>query len=772
MRCITMVCSLSLLLVRLLFGTETGQLTGTVLDARTASPLAGANVLLLGTKLGAATDLNGSFLIDNLPLGVYNLEARMMGYAPQVRTDIVIRPKHDNPVEILLEATELALDEVVVRPDYFATRTQSGGPSVSFQREEVRRAPGSAEDVSRIVQNLPSVGMGMGDDRNDLIVRGGNPMENLILLDGHPVSNIDHYSTQGSTGGPIGMLAVDMLDDVQFSAGGFDTRYGNRLSSVMDLRFREGDREHLRGKANLSMGGAGATLEGPLSGSGSWLFTFRRSYLELLKSQIGTDGVPVYSDLSGKVIWEPAKNWTLGLVLLGGQSLIEWSADTDDVDEDSADESVYDEVRRVTTGLSLRHVTQSGTVDHIRYTLNHMLRDDVYSTWNNSLSMSNNSIEAIHTLEVSRDVLRKRWDLRIGLGSEYEDDGHHVVINPYIDDLGQAQPGSTTDHDFDAHSYWSYGDVTLRPFSGTSLRAGLRADYFEAIDEVALQPRAGLRQDFSDRWSFDLTIGVYAQNLPGIWLSQQEEPERMEAMRCLQYQCALEYRPQPWLLCSVEPYYRKYSDLPVSGLHPEIPVNNLIGGSFGFPETGQMTTGGEGRSYGVEFLVRRKLAKGVYGMLSYAWSKAEYRTPSSDWILGAFDRPHSFSLVGGWLINSRWELSGRWRYCSGAPTTPLDEEASIAEGHTIRDYAHYLSERLPMYHRLDLRVDHRIHGKRWDWVVYFDMQNVYNRSNVNGYYFRREALEGMVDGQPVYSYKREEVLGWSIMPVGGFSVEF
>lgn len=291
----------------------TGTLKGTIVDRATQQPLPGANIVVLDAQAGGIAGEDGRFIIPGMPLGVHRLQVSMIGYQTAIRPDIVVRANRITAVEVELEEQPLGMEETVVTADYFSQVEEEAVSTVNFNYEEIRRSPGAAGDISRLLQALPAINMA-SDDRNDLIVRGGSPAENLVIIDNIEIPNINHFPTQGASGGPIGLLNIDLIADVNFSAGGFPATYGDRLSSVMEVDLREGNRDELDIQANLDMAGAGFIFEGPLSaGRGAWLVSARRSYLELIVDAIGTGAVPRYSDLQGKITrdhWEFSGRWS------------------------------------------------------------------------------------------------------------------------------------------------------------------------------------------------------------------------------------------------------------------------------------------------------------------------------------------------------------------------------------------------------------------------------------------------------------------------------
>lgn len=733
-----------------------GTLSGRVLDARTQEALAGATVQVVGLNLGSRANEDGRFRLEGVAAGVHSLRVSQLGYATVVQTDVVVRPGREEPLVLRLQPADLQLQGMEIRPDYFAARTNQGAVTQQFSREEIRRAPGSAEDVNRLVQALPSVGMGGDDQRNDVIVRGGNPMENLFLVDGHPIHNINHFGSQGSTGGPIGLIHVDFIDQVQFSPGGFDSRFGDRLSAVMDIHFREGSRRSVEGEAMVSMAGIGLEMEGPLArGRGSWLLGARRSYLELLKEQIGYAKAPVMADLGGKFTLDLDSSWQLAGLLLSGANGIRFTTE-EDPDQNF---NVKNDQFNISGGLSLRRLGQAGRQSRLRLTVNHQDFDNAYSAWNEVNRIANRAWEQSWDLGLEQTWPTRRADFSLGLGLERSLSQHRVDLREMISAWGDTLPDNQLDLFHQQNRLWGFVQSDWRLAPGRLLGAGLRLDQDSHSGTLELQPRLSLRQELGARWALNAAAGRYAQGLPVYWRVQGEAGAKPLSMRSDHLQAGVEWRPWPEVLVSLDAFLRRYSHLPVSALNPTLPLADA-GSYYGYSYLGELESTGKGLSRGVELLVQKKLSQHSYGSFSYSWSISRYKTPAGSWVLGPFDRRHMATVIVGWIPSHRWELSMKWRIYGGLPTTPIDEAASLAAGDTRYQLEAYQDDRQGLYHRLDLRLDHRIQGRRFNLVQFWDIENAYDRRNEAFTYWHHQDAE------------IKTWYGWRIMPVYGLTLEF
>ena len=301
---------------------QKGAIRGHVVDQTTLQPLVGANIVIKDTPMGASTDMDGLYEIEAVPVGIYILEISYMGYQKQTLPSVVVKTNRTTQVNASLSTDVVKGDAVTVTAGYFSKNEGSPVSALSLNHEEIRRSPGAREDVSRMIQNMPGVNMS-DDDRNDLIVRGGSPTEVLFMIDHFEVPNPNHFGTQGASGGPISMVNNEFIENVDFSSGGFGAAYGQKLSGFMDIRFREGSRQRMHGKLNLDFGGAGGFVEGPLNnGKGSYLLGFHRSYLELIKKYVAEDGLPIYTNMQGKIVYDLNPSNQLNMLFLGGDDKI------------------------------------------------------------------------------------------------------------------------------------------------------------------------------------------------------------------------------------------------------------------------------------------------------------------------------------------------------------------------------------------------------------------------------------------------------------------
>ena len=739
-----------------------GSVHGQVLDAATRRPLSAAAVVVLDRGLATVTGDDGRFTLEGVPAGLHRVQVVLIGYESAILHDVVVRPDRVTPLAVALDEGAPTVNEVVdVTPDYFSAEEEAAVSTVSFSYEEIRRAPGSAGDVSRMLQVLPGVGMAT-DQRNDLIVRGGSPGEHLTVVDNIEIPNINHFPTQGASGGVIGLLNTDLIADVSFSAGGFGVEHGDRLSSVMVVTQREGNRSELDAEVSTSMVGAGVLLEGPLArGRGSWAVSARRSYLELIAGIVGAIGtggaVPRYGDFQGMAALDVGPTHRLQVLGLGGVDAIDLSLD------DREDAEVASRARQVVGGLNWRWLWSGNGYAETSVA---RTRADF------GVHVTEGAADDARTLfdNESREqelVLRSHWRFRPRAGTAL---GWGVTARRLSGDFdlfarSERTRLGTRDERLDVRlsltgrktGAFASVEQSLGPRLTATL--GGRFDHFTLNRQGAWSPRLRLAYDADARTTLTAAAGVYRQTLPAWLLAQHPDNRRLDDQRADHYVAGVRRRLTPSTLLSVEAYRKDYRGLPFDPDDPTALVVDRFA-DFRTPAPGRLVGGGRARSHGVEALVRKKLARDVHGLASYAYAVSRYTDAAGVERDRTFDHRHVASIVVGYRPNDRFEFSGRWRYAGGRPYSPFDPVLSAQAGAGVVRRDRINTERHTAYHRLDLRFDHRRHFRGVTLVSFFSVLNVYDRDNVCHYYWDAG------DNRP------RRATQWGLLPVGGFELEF
>ena len=733
-----------------------GVVAGRVLGVDDA-PLAAAVVRVLpargavdSTAVATTTDAAGRFLLRGVRSGVVRLEIRRIGYVSRVVPDVAVRPGKPAEVRVVLEPAAVALAGIAVRPSYFPVVPPPSTPvsTAGFSTEELRRAPGVQEDVVRALSVLPGVGT-TTESRNDLVVRGGSPVETLFVVDGLEVPSIDHFGAQGSTGGATSILPVDLVREATLSTGGFGARYGDRASGVVDLALRDGTRERVAGQLNVSAIGAGAFVEGPLGGTGSFLAGVRRSYLGPVFRTLGLLVVPTYEDVTVKAVTRPSTRDELSWFAIGGHSTVAVNRASPDDEYYTNDVVAPNETQYVTGATWRRQLARGYTTVTIGRTYTAFATEQegaVYYGDPQTLLLRAHTAEAVDQLRAA--VV---WSpgagalgtttVEVGTVAKYGDRLHYDVTLPGFlrhDATGREYP-LATDTTFRTFRDAMY--VQLDTHLTPRLRAafGVRADdYAFLANAVRVAPRASLTWVPDARSAVTLAGGRYWQAPETIWLAGDASnlPTApgggVRPFRADHLVLGWERTPRPDVRIRIEGYAKWYADYPARVFRPREVLqpgtfdNALTDIPFGLEP---LVSVGSGFVRGVELLAEKKLSDvPVYGLAAVAVSRATFTALQGGRTPGAYDVPVSATVLAGWRPGVRWELSARARAAAGAHTTPYADEGPFYGQPDPAQYAQ--GPRRSPFFSLDARADRRFtrcSGRQL--VAYVDVQNVTDRRN-------------------------------------------
>lgn len=736
---------------------KTGIITGTVISGTTKEPLVGANVLIVGTALGASTDIDGKFRIDRVPIGMAALRVSSIGYAPFTQTDVVVTMAKPAEVVIPLSETELQVDSVQVTASYFQKVPDTPLSTLTQSNEEIRRLPGGLEDVVRAISILPGVAQ-VQAGRNDLIVRGGAPSENLFLINNIEVPNINHFGTQGSSGGPLSFVNLDFVESTTFSTGGFGVRYGDRLSSVLTINLRDGRRDKVGGKATVSASQFGLNVEGPTGKSGDFIVSARRSYLDFIFKAAGFGFVPEYWDFLAKAHYRIGASDQLTILGIAAIDDVKFFNDTQQQRFDNS-KILGSNQNEVIAGVAWRHLFSNGfttvtlgeTYMGFRYGQSDALLAPIFR---------NNSIERESSLR--GEVLlhaTKSTEFLIGMIGKLPRFSSDLTLRPFVTSFGDTLRVNAS-YATSAVKIALYGQVSQN-LGFSRVTVGGRMDYFDLIErKFAWSPRFSLTVPLSDVTNINASVGRYYQAPSYIWLAANAANRKLDFIAATQYVFGVDYTTRPDTRLSLEGYVKDYADYPTSVLRPYLVLANT-GAGFGGSDEGFASFGidplvsrGSGRSYGIEFLAQKKLSEiPCYGTLSISYTVSEFRALDGVSRPSNWDQRWIVNVGGGYMINSAWEISTKFRYLTGRPYTPFNPDGS-------QNPALYNTARVVPNHSLDVRVDRRWPFNAWTLITYVDIQNIYNRKPVD---VPRYNLE---------TRRAEQDASIGILPSIGISAEF
>lgn len=737
-----------------------GNINGTVIDQETKSPLIGVNIYIKNTQTGTTTNENGEYEINNLRVGFYTVVFSYIGYEQITKTDINVKPGRTTFANIEMKSTSVNLQDVVVTNGYFSEIEDKPVSTINFSSEEIRRSPGTAGDVSRILFILPSTAK-VNDARNSLIVRGGTAVENAFYLDNIEIPNINHFPVEGSSEGPIGILNADFVSDVNFHSGGFSAIYGDRLSSIMDISYREGNKAGFSPKVQLNLAGVGGAVEGPLSDKGNYLFSFNRSYVDLILEQIEEGSpLPKYGDFQGKLVYNVDDNNKLTLLNV-------FSMDRIYMDEDKAvenDANMYGKTDGVTNtaGINWQHIWSNTGYSNTSISHTYTEYDRGYSkTATKKLLYTNNGDENLFKIR-NVNYLKLNSTNSIEFGGEATGirTNYNTFYGEYKDEYGNLIPPLTVNTKMDGVKLGLFAVDHLNFLEKFRLDAGARADYFTYNKSFNFSPRASLTYELNSKTSFSLSAGLFYQNIPNNILVQSTDFKNLKTPKAVHYVLGFSSKLWDATRLSVELYYKDYSNFPINPTQPTMFVFDQ-GQIYGlFWNQTALEDNGKANAKGIEVILQKKLAEDFYGLVTASVSKTRYRDYFGNWHNRIYDNQFNFNVEGGYIPGNNWEFKVRWIYAGGAPYTPFDYEASKQAGVGIWDVSKTNSKRLPDYHSLNVRVDKRFNFSGSNLLVYLSVWNAYNRKNV-AFYFWNE-VKNDIDSQTE----------WSVLPVLGVEFEF
>ena len=716
------------------------QIKGVVIDKSTRQPLEFVNVLVVGLGIGASTDANGNFLITQVPPGIYRLQASFLGYKTELTPEY--RVNHVTPyVQIELEEENASLNEVIVTASPFQKVPESPVSLRVIGLQEIEKAPGANRDISKVVQNYPGVAFSPIGYRNDLIVRGGGPSENRFYLDGVEIPNINHFSTQGASGGPVGLIDADLIRSVKFYSGAFPADKGNALSSVLDFSLRDGDMERNSLKATLGASEVSLSSNGHIGNKTSYLVSVRQSYLQALFKILGLPFLPAYTDASFKIKTRFDSHNELTLLGLGGIDRMKLNLGIEGEDAEymlsylpEINQETYT-VGGVYRHYSQRHVQAIVLSQSYLNNRNVKYRDNDESSEEN-LTLRLGSIEQETKLRMENTSSWSVWKVKAGFDLNYS----RYKSNEYRKVFTNAL------REYDYHtdlSLWRWGMFAsvdyAAPDKSFTASMGVRTDgnnYSDKMKELwrQLSPRLSVSYRLIEGLTLSGHVGLYYQ-LPSYTALGFKGEEGEYVNRHLDYisvsqeSLGLSWTPNENMELSVEGFYKLYGHMPFS-LSDQIPLS-CKGNDYGTIGNEALSSEAKGRSYGVELMFKWLLTQKLNLSSSLTIFKSEFKDgEQGSYVPSAWDNRFILNMSGTYNFPKHWSLGAKVSCIGGSPYTPYDvEKSSLVEawnvqGRAYYDYSRYNQERLPVFGQLDVRVDKTFYLKKCMLGFYLDIQNI------------------------------------------------
>jgi outer membrane cobalamin receptor len=787
----------------------TGKLSGTVINKKSQQQVVGLTVQVLPGNIKTITDSLGNFRFSQLKPGAYTLEFAGIGFKTKQLNNIPVTSGNENNIQVEMEELVNQLSNVIVTSKKSSAKAATLESPLSIQRlttEDIKNNPGGFFDISKVIQSLPGVGGGAagGTFRNDIIIRGGAPSENVFYLDGIEIPIINHFGTQGSGGGPAGILNVLLIEDVRLSTSAFDAKYDNALSSVFQFKQKNGNPNKFQGNVRLSLTESALTFDGPLSKKTTFIASARKSSLGILAKLLNWSFLPNYSDFQFKTTTRI--NDKLTLTLLGVAAIDRFTFVTPD--------SLTAENQYI--------LGNSPTIDQNSYTIGATIKKIIPNGyWNLSISRNfldnqankfednKNPTEQQRTLKInSIEAENKiRWDvtknydnitLSYGLTGQlvrFDNDFFQVLnksSNPLIYPSLILQSKTKTNF----FRYGGFAQIGTRVLNDKlSLSGGIRMDAnnlsnSESSPLKQLSPRLSASLAISEVLRLNASYGIYYRlptytqlNFSNVSSGQKSNPGKY--IKATHYVAGLEYLPKNTTRITVEGFYKSYSSYPVS-ITDGISMANK-GLEFGAIGNEPIAQSGKGCAYGFELFAQQKLSKNFFGVFSYTFYRSEFTGLDNKFVSASWDNRQLISMTAGYKLPKNWEIGLKFRYQGAAPYTPYDEPTSKARyltiGSGVFDFSRINSMRLSAFNAADIRIDKKWNFKKTTLDFYIDITNFYGSEakEADLYTFKRNAANTAfvtTDGMPVKSDGSNAIPVYlknsqsTILPSIGLIIEF
>ncbi len=786
--------TLILLLVSMLTFAQTGTVKGRIFNAKTNEPLEFATVQIQGTTIGVTTDLDGNYEIKANPAFV-RLMVSYVGYETTLSAEIHIQGNQTTFLDIAVPESSTLIDEVVVRPTMNLKKIESPVSYLTVGVSDIEKTAGVNRDVSKAIQTLPGVGA-TDPNRNDLIVRGGGPSENVFYLDGIEIPIINHFATQGSSGGVVGIINPDFVREVNFYSGAFPANRPGSLSSVMDIRQKDGSRDRIHTQVGIGASDAAFTMDGPIGEKSTFIVSARQSYLQLLFKFIGLPFLPTYNDFQVKYKYQIDPKNEISIIGLGAIDNMKLNTDLQE-DGTEAQRYLLDYLPvyqqwNYTIGTVYKHFS-TNFFDTWVLSRN-MLRNGNFKYPDNDESQPRisdyRSDEAENKLRFERSYPDLPVKILLGGG---------VTYSHYINETNRKifRNGTLNDLIYNTElDLWSYqafiqaSDTYLNDRLALSLGLNTIGNNFNNNMKNPLNqfsPRFSASYRLNGKWTLNGNVGRYAMRPAYTTMGYKDDlgnyvnkNEKLKHIISNQVIGGVAYEPTMKMRFNMEGFYKLYDNYPLSVADGM----SIAGKGTDYGQIGdeEIVSTGKGRAYGVELSGRLNDVKGLTTSFTYTLFRSEFTDKDGIYRPSNWDTRHMLNLLGSYNLPRNWNISMRWRYVGGAPYSPIDMELSTSKdawsvtNRAYIDYERYNTLRLKDSHQLDLRLDKEVYYEKLMLNFYFDVQNAYNFQSENAPIYTNRDANGVVMDDPANAGKQRlrqiETYSGTVLPAIGVMVKF
>ena len=770
---------------------------GTITNALNNDPIPFANIVVEGTMIGTTSDIDGNYEILNLQAGAYNFKCSYIGFNTDIQSEIKVSSNKNLRLDFFLSENSEVLSEVKVKGNTFNKTKASPVSLRTINASEISKSPGGNRDISKVISNLPGVSSS-SSFRNDIIIRGGAPSENRFFLDGIEIQTINHFSTQGSSGGPVGILNVNFIREVDLYTGAFPANRGNALSSVMELKQIEGNDEEISGSFTFGSSDAGLTLNTPISKKSTLLLSVRRSYLQFLFKALKLPFLPTYNDMQFKYTYKPNNKNQFNFLGIAAIDDFTLNPGINEGEKDSMqlaqnnynlNNLVINNQWNYTAGGTWRHFFSNSNLffvmsrSHLNNTaLKYLDYADVTSQ--KILDYKSEEIENKTRLEYNFE--RNEYTINVGANLE---DATYLNNTKQNFTVGDSIFTGIVNADLNFLKYGAFTQIGKTYFSNKLVASfGLRIDgnsFTESKNTPNLSPRLSLAFNLNEKISLNSNIGRFYQLPTYTILGFEDDGKYLNKdasyISCDHLVVGIEYNPSSYSKITLESFYKSYANYPFSVLD-SISLANL-GGDFGVIGNEDISSISKGNSYGVELLAQQKMSSSIYGILSVTYYRSRFEDNKGNLVASTWDNRFILNMTAGKKFKKNIELGLKYRYSGGAPYTPIDLINSSNKAiwdinqRGVLDYNLLNTKRLNGQHGLDIRVDKKWFFKSWSLNAYIDIENILNaKRELPSEYGIDPNLGPLVSGtgETSDSYPLYEIVNNSgtVLPSIGLLVEF
>jgi hypothetical protein len=774
---------------------QNASLKGRVVDAVNNEPLPFVNVIISGTTIGTITDMDGNFILTGLEPGFIRVEASFVGYRRAVSSEVEVSVASTNSIEIQMEEQKEQIEEVTVTASPFRKTEESPVSLRSIGIGEIEKSPGANRDISKVIQSFPGV-QSTPAYRNDVIIRGGGPSESRFYLDGVEVPFINHFATQGASGGPVGIINADFLREVNYYSGAFPANRGNALSGVLEFNLVDGNSDKLKFQGTLGASEVAATLDGPIGEKTTFIFSARRSYLQFLFSVLELPFLPNFTDFQFKVRSRIDKKNELTFVGLGAVDVNKLNLGIENPDEQQQfilSQLPVNNQWNYTVGGVYKHF-RDNSFQTVVLSRSH-LNNGAYKYFDNDDSSEENKILDYISEEIENKLRVENTTRLDGFKLNF---GANINFTTYTNSTQQQRfyEGEILEVDYNTNlnlvkwGLFAQGSKNLFD-ERLVLSVGVRADannYSQSMNNLLEQfsPRFSASYSLTPRWSLNFNTGRYYQLPSYTTLGFKQNDVLVNKANNLKYISSdhliggLEFRPRQTVLFTLEGFWKGYKNYPYS-VKDQISLANK-GGDFGVVGDEEVRSQAQGRAYGAEFQARVNTTDGFNLNVSYTLVRSEFLNESGSYIPTSWDSKHLLNITSTTELKKGWRMGGRWRFVGGLPYTPYDlERSSLFEawnltGSPYFDFSRLNSGRFSAFHQLDVRVDKSFYLDKITAKFYVDIQNLYNFQAAQQDNIVRETDENgnfiLTDNGTRYQLRRVPNTSGTVLPTIGIILEF